>query len=209
MRREISCTRCAFSMTSAPASKPNRRWRAAAKSRRRCSASPKSCNTPRHFRTFTTPAWTPSSPRSPASAPPFCCLTTATRCVLSDGEACRTGTERPSKAIRHGTGTKQTPRPIYFEDVGLSELSDALKETVAREHIAAVAFIPILIGGRLAGKFMAYYDRPHHFVETGDRRRADACAATRLRHREIEGGRGASRRRRARAAARVHRGILR
>jgi PAS domain S-box-containing protein len=61
---------------------------------------------------------------------------------------------------------EQTPRPIYFEDVGQSELSDALKETVAREHIAAVAFIPILIGGRLAGKFMAYYDRPHHFVET-------------------------------------------
>ena len=61
---------------------------------------------------------------------------------------------------------EQTPRPIYFEDVVQSELSDALKETVAREHIAAVAFIPILIGGRLAGKFMAYYDRPHHFVET-------------------------------------------
>ena len=30
------------------------------------------------LRTFTTPAWTPSSPRLPASAPPFCCLTTAT-----------------------------------------------------------------------------------------------------------------------------------
>ena len=61
---------------------------------------------------------------------------------------------------------EQTPRPIYFEDVGKSELSDALKQTVAREHIAAVAFIPILIDGRLAGKFMAYYDSPHHFVET-------------------------------------------
>jgi PAS domain S-box-containing protein len=57
------------------------------------------------------------------------------------------------------------PRPVYFEDVGLSELSDALKETIARERIAAVAFIPILIGGRLVGKFMAYYDRPHHFIE--------------------------------------------
>jgi PAS domain S-box-containing protein len=57
------------------------------------------------------------------------------------------------------------PRPVTFEDIGVSALSDRLKETIAREHIAAVAFIPIMIGGRLAGKFMAYYDRPHHFVE--------------------------------------------
>ena len=60
---------------------------------------------------------------------------------------------------------ERNPRPIYFEDVGQSDLSDALKETVARERIAAVAFIPIVIGGRLAGKFMAYYDRPHRFAE--------------------------------------------
>ncbi|WP_225668891.1 PAS domain S-box protein [Bradyrhizobium hereditatis] len=57
------------------------------------------------------------------------------------------------------------PRPVYFGDVSKSDLSDALKETIAREGIAAVAFIPILLGGRLAGKFMAYYDRPHHFDE--------------------------------------------
>ncbi|WP_065753851.1 PAS domain S-box protein [Bradyrhizobium paxllaeri] len=56
------------------------------------------------------------------------------------------------------------PRPVYFEDVAASALPNMLKETVAREKIAAVAFIPILIGGRLAGKFMAYYDRPHHFT---------------------------------------------
>lgn len=60
---------------------------------------------------------------------------------------------------------ERNPRPVYFEDIGVSALSVALKETIAREHIAAVAFIPILIDGRLAGKFMAYYDRPHHFVE--------------------------------------------
>jgi PAS domain S-box-containing protein len=60
---------------------------------------------------------------------------------------------------------EENPRPVYFEDIGLSDLSVALKETIAREHIAAVAFIPILIDGRLAGKFMAYYERPHHFSE--------------------------------------------
>ena len=101
------------------------------------------------------------------------------------------------------------PRPVYFEDIGLSDLSVALKETIAREHIAAVAFIPILIGGRLAGKFMAYYEQAASLHRTGDRRRADAGAATRLRHRETEGGRGAQRRRRACAATRLDRGILR
>jgi PAS domain S-box-containing protein len=60
---------------------------------------------------------------------------------------------------------ERNPRPVYFEDIGVSALSVALKETIAREHISAVAFIPILISGRLAGKFMAYYDRPHHFTE--------------------------------------------
>jgi PAS domain S-box-containing protein len=60
---------------------------------------------------------------------------------------------------------EENPRPVYFEDIGRSELSLALKETIAREHIAAVAFIPILVDGRLAGKFMAYYERPHHFLE--------------------------------------------
>ena len=58
-----------------------------------------------------------------------------------------------------------SPLPVYFEDIGASALSDEFKETMARERIAAVAFIPILIDGRLAGKFMAYYDRPHRFSE--------------------------------------------
>ncbi|KRR22259.1 PAS domain S-box protein [Bradyrhizobium retamae] len=62
---------------------------------------------------------------------------------------------------------ERNPRPVYFEDIGASGLSDALKETIAREKIAAVAFIPILIGGRLAGKFMAYYDSPHRFTDPG------------------------------------------
>lgn len=60
---------------------------------------------------------------------------------------------------------EENPRPVYFEDVSQSDIPEALKETIARERIAAVAFIPILIGGRLAGKFMAYYDRPHRFDE--------------------------------------------
>ena len=78
---------------------------------------------------------------------------------LSDGY--RRGVEGHSPWDRD----ERNPRPVCFEDIGVSALSVALKETIAREHIAAVAFIPILIGGRLAGKFMAYYDRPHRFTE--------------------------------------------
>ena len=58
---------------------------------------------------------------------------------------------------------EQNPLPIYFGEIGRSDLPDALKATVARENIGAVAFIPILVGGQLAGKFMAYYDGPHCF----------------------------------------------
>jgi len=61
---------------------------------------------------------------------------------------------------------ERNPHPVHFEDIGASGLPDALRQTIAREKIGAVAFIPILIGGRLAGKFMAYYDRPHRFADS-------------------------------------------
>ena len=55
--------------------------------------------------------------------------------------------------------------PVYFQDVAASDLSDDLKETIAREGIGAVAFIPIQQDGLLVGKFMAYYDAPHCFSD--------------------------------------------
>jgi PAS domain S-box-containing protein len=58
---------------------------------------------------------------------------------------------------------EQDPQPVNFEDIGRSDLPDALKQTIARENIGAVAFIPIQEDGRLIGKFMAYYDAPHRF----------------------------------------------
>jgi len=60
---------------------------------------------------------------------------------------------------------EQNARPVYFENVATSELTGDLKETVAREGISAVAFIPIQQDGRLIGKFMAYYDAPHTFSD--------------------------------------------
>ena len=73
-------------------------------------------------------------------------------------------TARRSKAIRRGPEMTADPPPVYFEDVGqLRSFRRSEGNRSRDEGIAAVAFIPIVDGGRLAGKFMAYYDRPHRF----------------------------------------------
>jgi PAS domain S-box-containing protein len=58
------------------------------------------------------------------------------------------------------------PVPICLEDVQTAKLPDGLRETIQAEGIAALAFIPIMQSGRLIGKFMTYYDRPHVFLKT-------------------------------------------
>src|SRR5262249_54532255 len=56
------------------------------------------------------------------------------------------------------------PEPVCLGDAAGADLSAALKEVVAREGIGALAFIPIVANGSLAGKFMAYYEAPHAFA---------------------------------------------
>lgn len=56
------------------------------------------------------------------------------------------------------------PQPVWLDDIDGADLSDALKETIRSEHIGALAFIPLVAGGRLIGKFMAYYETPHRFT---------------------------------------------
>jgi PAS domain S-box-containing protein len=63
------------------------------------------------------------------------------------------------------TRDERDPRPVVFENIPASNLSDELKATIASEGIGAVAFIPIVDSGRLAGKFMAYYNAPHRFTD--------------------------------------------
>jgi len=55
------------------------------------------------------------------------------------------------------------PAPIFVEDIVASGESEALKRTVKSEGITALAFIPLVSGGRVVGKFMTYHDRPHRF----------------------------------------------
>jgi len=56
-------------------------------------------------------------------------------------------------------------QPICIEDIMLSAESDEIKQTVARENICGLAFIPITVNDSLAGKFMVYYDMPRLFTD--------------------------------------------
>lgn len=57
----------------------------------------------------------------------------------------------------------QDPQPLAFDDIAASDLPEALKQRVLQEGIHALAFLPLMEGDRLLGKFMLYYDRPHAF----------------------------------------------
>lgn len=57
-----------------------------------------------------------------------------------------------------------SPQPICIDDVRTAKFHDHLREVVTREGIQSIAFLPITYEGRLLGKFMVYYDAPHHFT---------------------------------------------
>jgi PAS domain S-box-containing protein len=57
------------------------------------------------------------------------------------------------------------PQPVCINDVATANLSPPLKATVLDEGIQACAFIPLTANGRLIGKFMAYYNQPHEFLD--------------------------------------------
>jgi PAS domain S-box-containing protein len=68
----------------------------------------------------------------------------------------------------HSPWTREArdPQPICIADVDASDLPGSLKATVKAEGIAATAFFPLMIGGKLVGKFMAYYAAPHTFDQS-------------------------------------------
>jgi PAS domain S-box-containing protein len=55
------------------------------------------------------------------------------------------------------------PQPLCIEDVEAANLPEGLRTTVKAEGIAALAFIPIMVGGKFIGKFVIYYEAPHVF----------------------------------------------
>jgi len=53
--------------------------------------------------------------------------------------------------------------PIAVSDVAGADMDSRLKATILGEGIEAAAFIPLVVDGRLIGKFMAYFRMPHSF----------------------------------------------
>lgn len=56
-------------------------------------------------------------------------------------------------------------RPICVPNIDAADMPRSLKSTIKAEGIRAAAFIPLMAEGKLIGKFMTYYDRPHAFSE--------------------------------------------
>jgi PAS domain S-box-containing protein len=55
------------------------------------------------------------------------------------------------------------PQPVLVPDVADEPTLAPLLEILGAEGIAAVAFVPLVSGGKLLGKFMLYFDEPHLF----------------------------------------------
>ncbi|MGH7943091.1 MAG: response regulator [Limisphaerales bacterium] len=58
----------------------------------------------------------------------------------------------------------ESPRLLAIGDVANAELDETLRNTIQREGIAALAFIPINYEKRLLGKFMLYFNHPRRFA---------------------------------------------
>jgi PAS domain S-box-containing protein len=67
----------------------------------------------------------------------------------------------------HSPWTRDTrdPQPISISAVADAELAPGLRQTILREGIAALAFVPLMADAKLTGKFMVYFDAPHEFSE--------------------------------------------
>jgi PAS domain S-box-containing protein len=67
----------------------------------------------------------------------------------------------------HSAWSPDDPNPqvVCVHDIATANLDESLKATVTHEGIGALAFIPLVIDGKLAGKFMIYYDQRHVFTD--------------------------------------------
>jgi signal transduction histidine kinase len=83
-------------------------------------------------------------------------------------KAWRSLSEDYRKAVDgHSPWTADTkhPVPIWVPDVSTDPSLGPLRETILAEGIHALGFIPLGHHGRLLGKFMVYYDKPHDFSD--------------------------------------------
>jgi PAS domain S-box-containing protein len=57
------------------------------------------------------------------------------------------------------------PEPVLVEELAAAGFEPELRQAVEREGIAALAFVPLVHGGRLLGKFMLYASQRHAWQE--------------------------------------------
>lgn len=57
------------------------------------------------------------------------------------------------------------PKPLFVSDIEESAEAQWVKETIRRESIRGLGFIPLTAQGAAVGKFMTYYETPHVFSE--------------------------------------------
>ena len=58
------------------------------------------------------------------------------------------------------------PQPVVVADTNHAGFEPELADTIRREGIRALAFIPLVHDGFLIGKFMVYFDEPHELSES-------------------------------------------
>src|SRR5437763_7919670 len=63
------------------------------------------------------------------------------------------------------TPDDEDPQPVLVEDVAEAGFEQALERAVRKEGIGALAFVPLVRGGHLFGKFMLYRDAPHSWSD--------------------------------------------
>jgi len=59
---------------------------------------------------------------------------------------------------------ERNPQPVCITDINTADLSESLKAVIRKEGIGALAFIPLVLDGKLTGKFMVYFNTPHPFA---------------------------------------------
>jgi PAS domain S-box-containing protein len=56
------------------------------------------------------------------------------------------------------------PDPIFVENIADTDEPAHIKETIKKENICGLAFLPLISQGGVIGKFMTYYEQPHKFL---------------------------------------------
>jgi PAS domain S-box-containing protein len=59
----------------------------------------------------------------------------------------------------------EDPQPVLVEDIAAAGYESALERVIRKEGIGAFAFLPLVRGGRLFGRFVLYRDAPHQWSD--------------------------------------------